>query len=100
MIVAIRKVANGKRHISAAIADQLAYSLDTYKEHCPHELLSGREYAVFHGLASGISVKDIAAELFLSEKKISTYRSRVLKKMRMKTNCELIRYGIKKGLVE
>ena len=98
LIAAIRKAANGKKHISAAIANQIAYGLD--RSHNPHELLSDREYEVFHRLASGISVKRIAVELFLSEKTISTYRSRVLKKMKMETNCQLIRYAIKKGLVE
>lgn len=100
LIAAIRKVANGKKHISAAIADQLAYNLDIYKKHSLHEVLSDRESEVFHRLASGISVKQIAIELFLSEKTVSTYRSRVLKKMKMETNCQLIRYGIKNGLVE
>ena len=100
LIAAIRKVANGKKHISAAIAEKLAYSLDRSKEHSPHELLSDREYEVFHRLASGISAKQIATELFLSEKTISTYRNRVLKKMKMKTNCQLIRYWIKNGLVD
>ena len=100
LITAIRTVANGKKHISPAIAEQLASCWDIDTEHSPHELLSDREYEVFNRLASGISVKRIADELFLSEKTVSTYRSRVLKKMKMETNCELIRYGFKNGLVE
>ena len=69
-------------------------------EDCPHKLLSDREYEVLYRRASGMSVKHIAGELFLSEKTVSTYRNRVLRKMKMQTNCDLIRYGIKNGLVE
>jgi len=65
-----------------------------------HETLSDREYQVLCMIASGKTVTEIAEELFLSEKTISTYRSRILEKMKMKTNAELIHYAIKHGLVE
>ena len=99
-IAAIRKLSTGKNHISTTIMDQLLCSLNLDSEQNPHELLSNREYEVFHGLASGMTLRHIADELHISEKTVSTYRSRVLNKMKMGTNCELIRYGLKKGLVE
>jgi DNA-binding NarL/FixJ family response regulator len=66
----------------------------------PHELLSDREYQVVRMIASGKTVNEIAKELFLSVRTVSTYRARALEKMRMKSNADLIRYALENKLVE
>ncbi len=100
LITAIRKVSRGKKYISASLAEKLAYDLEIGVEKPLHETLSDREYAVICMIASGKTVKEIAEELYLSVKTISTYRSRILEKMKMRTSAELTHYAIKHGLVE
>ena len=100
LIAAIHKVSGGKKFITAPLAESLAYALDTDTERLPHESLSNREYQVFSMMAKGRATKDIAQELFLSVKTVSTYRSRILEKMGMKNTSELIFYAVKRGLVE
>ena len=100
LVKAIRKVSRGGKYISASFAEKMAEALDTNHEKPLHATLSDREYQVLCMIASGQSVKKTAGALFLSEKTISTYRSRVLSKMHMKNNAELIRYAIKHLLVE
>lgn len=100
LVTAIRRVSTGRKYVSASLAEKLALDLerDTGKQ-C-HEILSDREYQVMCMIASGKRVQDIAEELYLSVKTVSTYRSRILEKMKMKNNAELIHYAIKQGLVD
>jgi len=98
LIVAIRKVSSGRKYISASLAEELADGLDTDPDDSPHKTLSDREFQVVRLIASGKTVKEVAASLSLSVKTISTYRRRALEKMRMKNNAELMRYMIERGL--
>ena len=100
LIAAIRKVSVGKKYVSPSLAEKLVFELEIDTEKPLHEALSDREYQVMCMIASGKTVKEIAEELFLSVKTISTYRSRILEKMKMKNNAELTYYAIKHGLVE
>jgi DNA-binding NarL/FixJ family response regulator len=100
LIAAIHKVGRGGKYISPALAEQIAFALDTDTQGPPHENLSDREYQVLSLIASGKSVSQIATELALSVKTISTYRFRILEKMGMKTNAELTHYAVTNGLVE
>lgn len=100
LIGAIRKVYGGGRYVSAALAEKLALGLKVGGTGLPHENLSDREYQVLCLISSGKTVKEIAEELSLSEKTISTYRARILEKMDMKSNAELAHYGIKNELVD
>ena len=100
LIAAIRKVSQGRKYVSASLAEKLAFELGMDTERPPHETLSDREYQVLCMIASGKPVKEIAKELSLSVKTVSTYRSRILEKMNMKNNAELTRYAIKHELVD
>jgi DNA-binding NarL/FixJ family response regulator len=91
---AIRRVHGGGRYVSPALAEALALGLEPDYETPPHEALSDREYQVLSLLAAGRSVKEIAAQLHLSPKSISTYRARILEKTRLKSTAELIRYAL------
>lgn len=93
LVCAIRTVAAGKKYLTPSIAERLAYNLDENSEIPPHELLSDREFEVFKLIADGKTPTEIAETLFLSVKTISTYRARILEKMRMKTNAQLIHYA-------
>ncbi|MFB0515405.1 MAG: response regulator [Candidatus Neomarinimicrobiota bacterium] len=99
LIAAIRKVAAGGRYISSKLGVELAMRLDKAFRAPRHEILSDREYQVMIMIASGKTIKEIAEELPLSVSTINTYRTRVLEKMDMKTNVELTRYAIQRGLV-
>jgi len=100
LVSAIDKVANGRKYISNALAERLADGLYQNKSNkVQHELLSDREYEVMCHIASGKTVSDIADEMNLSVKTISTYRARVLNKMKMKSNAELTHYTIKNNLI-
>lgn len=100
LIAAIRKVFAGGKYVTSSLAEKLAFYVETDLERPVHELLSDREYQVMLMIASGKTVKEIADELSLSVKTISTNRSRALKKMGMKTNAEMTYYAIKQGLVD
>ena len=100
LVIAIRKVSSGGKYISASLAEKLAFKFGGGREQELHEALSDREYQVLCMIASGKTVTDIAQELLLSEKTVSTYRSRVLEKMNMKNNAELTYYAIKNQLIE
>ena len=100
LVTAIRKVALGGKYVSSSLGEKLAFDLTTGAEKLLHETLSDREYQVMCMIASGKMVKEIAEELCLSIKTVSTYRSRVLVKMKMKTNAELIRYAVLNRLVD
>lgn len=99
LAAAIRRVAAGKKYIGPDLAELLANSLEK-GEVTPQSSLSGREYQVLRMLASGKTVSEIAAEISLSVKTISTYRSRILEKMNLRTNAELVRYAIRHNLVD
>lgn len=100
LIAAIRKVSLGGKYVSSSLAEKLAFDLEIDVEKPLHETLSDREYQVMCMIASGKMVQEIAEELSLSVKTISTYRSRILEKMRMENNAELIRYAIQNRLVD
>jgi two-component system invasion response regulator UvrY len=99
LVKAIRKVCSGGKYISPLLAEQLAIRLDSDEPRPPHEILSDREYQVMCLIASGKRVGDVAKALALSVKTISTYRLRILEKMGAKTNAELTRYAIERGLI-
>jgi len=97
---AVRKVLMGGTHVSARLAETLAKTVRAGASmRPPHERLSDRELEVLRGLASGKTVKEISACLALSEKTVSTYRTRLLEKMQMRSNAELIQYALQEGLV-
>ncbi|MFB3926126.1 MAG: response regulator [Syntrophales bacterium] len=99
LIKAIRKVLKGGKYISPSLAESLAFFLERNDRKEPHETLSDREYQVMCMIAAGKKVKDIAESLSLSVKTISTYRARILEKMRMKSNADLIHYAIQNKLI-
>jgi two-component system, NarL family, invasion response regulator UvrY len=100
LIEAIRKVIKGGKYISPQLAEVLVSTLTADTEKPPHEILSDREYQVLRLIAVGKTVGEIASELSLSDKTISTYRARILEKLGMKTTAELIHYAIKNGLID
>lgn len=99
IIKAIRTIANGKRYISAELAELMSNELSHPSEKLLHETLSDREFQVFFKLAGGLSPTEIANELNISIKTVSTYRTRILEKMSLKTNADLTYYAIKNELV-
>jgi len=99
LVGAIGKVLAGGRYVSASLAEKLAIEMDVDAGKPPHETLSDREYQVLRMIASGKTVSEIAQELSLSIKTISTYRSRILEKMRAKNNAELTRYVFENRLL-
>jgi two-component system invasion response regulator UvrY len=100
LIAAIRKVSMGGKYVTSSLAERLAFDLGVDAEKPPHERLSDREYQVLCMIASGETVNEIARELLLSAKTISTYRSHILEKMNMKKSAELIHYAIQHRLVD
>ena len=96
----IAKVRKGGRYISPELAEKLLFELEDNADELPHLALSDREFEVLRLIASGKTVSEIAAMLSLSVKTISTYRTRILEKMKMKHNAELTHYAIKHNLVE
>lgn len=100
LVNALHKVLRGGKYINASVAEKLLLNLGSETERPPHELLSDREYQVMSLIAMGKEVGQIAQELSLSVKTISTYRARVLEKMNMKTNAELMHYAIQNNLVQ
>jgi DNA-binding NarL/FixJ family response regulator len=99
LIKAIHKILSGGKYISGEVAEQLVSQMEKPADKSPHELLSDREYQTLLLIASGKTVSIIAKELSLSTPSISTYRSRILEKMNMKTNAELTTYAIRNNLV-
>jgi len=100
LVGAIRRVHAGQKYISPTLAEKLALSVGKETDRLPHEALSTREFQVLIMIAEGKPLKEIAFDLDLSEKTVSTYRTRVLQKMEMKKNIELARYAVKHGLIE
>lgn len=100
LVKALRKIVAGGKYVGASLAETLASSMDASAMEAPHQALSDREFEVFRLLASGKTVSQIAEGLSLSVKTISTYRSRILEKMKMKNNAELMRYALHHKVVE
>ena len=100
LINAVRKVCAGGKYVSPSLAEKIAGDLSTDTHLPPHETLSDREYQIFCMIASGKTVSEIARELCLSQKTISTHRSRILDKMQLRTNAQLTFYGIQNHLIE
>jgi len=101
LVKAVRKIIEGGKYVSLALAEKLAFDLEfeTENEKPLHEALSNREHEVIIMIASGKIVKDIAEDLYLSVKTVSTYRARILKKLHLKTTAELIHYAIKNRII-
>ena len=99
LIKAVQTVLRGKKFITFSIAEKLVEVFDSDNEQPPHGLLSDREFDVFKLLASGKTVSEIADQFYLSANTVSTYRSRILEKMYMRTNAELTRYALEKKLI-
>ena len=99
LITAIRKIISGGHYISSALSEKLVSAITNDNEENVHEKLSEREFEILCMIASGKTVKDVADKLFLSVPTVYTYRSRILEKMDMKNDNELIQYCIKEGLV-
>ena len=100
LIQAVRKVVGRGRYVSPGVAERLAVWIDDSTDKLPHETLSEREFQIFRILASGRTVGHAAEELNLSVKTVSTYRARVLEKMRLRTNAELTLYAVRNRLIE
>jgi DNA-binding NarL/FixJ family response regulator len=99
IVRAVRTVYRGRRYITAAVAEQLADGLDGKQSLPAHELLSERELQVFLRLARGETVGHLAVSLSLSVKTVSTYRTRVMEKMKLASNSDLTYYALKAGLI-
>lgn len=100
VVEAVRRVASGKKYISLTVAEMLADEIGAPDERLPHQTLSDREYQVFLLFASAKTATEIAVVLALSVKTVSTHRHRILEKMRLRNNAELMHYAIEKHLVE
>lgn len=99
IVKAIETVIKGKRYITLSLAEKLAESVNNETKKALHEVLSDREFDVFKLLASGKTITEIASQLSLSSTTVSTYRSRIMEKMKMKSNAELARYAIESRLI-
>ncbi len=97
---AVKKVLAGGTYVSSSLAETLAGRLKEAPTRAPHEKLSDREFQILRLIATGKSVKEIAYDLSLSVKTVSTYRTRLLQKLKLTTTAELIRYALREGLIE
>jgi two-component system, NarL family, invasion response regulator UvrY len=100
LITAVKRVLAGGKYLTSSLAERLAANLGGQTETPPHELLSLRELQVLRSVAVGKSIKEIAAELSLSEKTVATYRARISEKTSLKTSVDIARYALKYGLVD
>lgn len=100
LVGAIQKVVAGGRYISPALAERMASYLNVDVKQAPHERLTDREFLILRAIASGKPVGQIAKEFSLSVSTVSTYRTRILEKMHLKNNAELMHYAMRKGLVD
>lgn len=100
LVTAIKRVASGKKYISDALGELLAVFVEEGQEAAPHTTLSHREFQVLTLIARGLTLSEIADELALSVKTISTYRSRLLEKMGLRTNAQLMRYAFEHEIVQ
>lgn len=100
LISAIRKVAGGGKYISPSLAEKLAFEVDPFKERPLHELLSDREHQILRMIVSGKSINQIAADLSLSAKTVSTHKTRIMQKLNVDNNAQLIQYAITNHFAE
>ncbi len=100
LMTAIRKISQGRKYITSSLAERLALEMEADSEKPLHDVLSDREYQVLRMIAEGKTVKHIAEELSLSIKTVSTYRTRIMEKMKMTTNAELMHYAMKHRLLD
>ena len=100
LVAAVRKLLHHGRYLSASLADRLAANVQNPGNMAPHELLTTREFEILRMIGVGKSVTKIAEDLHLSDKTVSTYRSRILEKMQLSTNGELMRYCLEHALVQ
>lgn len=100
LVKTIKKIREGGKYVSPTLAEKIAFDLEKETGNLLHETLSDREYQVMMLIASGKKLSEIAEELSLSVKTIGTYRTRILEKMKMKTNAELTFYAIRHQLIE
>jgi DNA-binding NarL/FixJ family response regulator len=99
LLLAIRKVSEGGKYISHALAENLALHFSKDASRKKHELLSGREFEIMIKIANGKSLQEIGNELFISDKTVSTYRSRIMDKMELNKNADLTRYCLEHNLI-
>jgi two-component system invasion response regulator UvrY len=99
LVKAVQRILQGRKYITPNIAEMLASDLSLATDKAPHELLSDREFHVMKLLAEGKTISDIAEMLSLSPTTISTYRARIMEKMKMKANAELARYALENRLI-
>jgi len=99
LVIAVQRVLQGRKYISASIAEKMATELDHDSNKPPHEILSDREFDIFKMISAGKTVSEIAEQFSLSITTVSTYRARLLVKMNMKTNAELTRYALENKLI-
>jgi DNA-binding NarL/FixJ family response regulator len=100
LMEAVCRALEGRPYVSAALAERLALRLGTQNPGLPHDRLSDREYLVMHRLANGQTVSEIAGDLGLSAKTVSTYRGRILEKLELRNNVELTHYAVRNGLID
>jgi len=100
LLTAVHGVLRGRRYVSPALAEQLVNGLDEEPDQPMHARLSEREFQIFRKLAAGQAVSDIANELCISVKTVSTYRSRILEKMNFTTNADLTTYALRNELIQ
>jgi DNA-binding NarL/FixJ family response regulator len=100
LVEAVRRVFRGGRYVSPALAEQLASRLGAEFAGAPHELLSDREFEVLRRLGAGHTVKEVASELGLSPKTVSTYRARLMEKLAVSSNADLVKYASQHGLIQ
>jgi len=99
LLLAVKRVSEGGRYISQSLAESFAHYIDkdTYKQ--KHDILSAREFEIMLKIANGKSLQEIGNELFISNKTVSTYRSRIMEKMELSKNTELTRYCMENNLI-
>ena len=100
LVQAINKVLNKRLYVSEVLAEKLAQERATGQSVAPHEALSAREFSVLVALAAGRSVSEVATDLQISAKTVSTYRTRILEKLQLRTNADLTRYALQHGLID
>jgi len=100
LVEAIHRVIEGRRYVSPAMAEKLVIDLEDGSLRPPHELLSDREFEVMCLIASGKTLGAIAQRLSISDKTVSTYRARILEKLRIRTSAEIVHYAFQNNLVE
>jgi DNA-binding NarL/FixJ family response regulator len=100
LIAAIRRIALGKRYVTASLAEKLADYLEADFDRPPHEAMTNREFGILCRIGAGGTVSGIARELGLSVKTVSTYRSRILRKLGLSSNADLVKYAVRNGLAD